>query len=111
MDFADTGAGKSTYTGEFFNGLRHGEGRCFFHKTGEEYEGEWAFDEPVDLRLFQHDGPLLAGSKNGSEEGGDVADAIECLPIRPNQINYSPSKDAASRSTAERKHRQSLNSD
>ena len=54
MEYADLGSGESAYTGWFVNGFRHGEGRCFFHKTGEEYEGEWACDEPIGLDLFQH---------------------------------------------------------
>ena len=74
MEYADLGSGLSAYTGWFVNGFRHGEGRCFFHKTGEEYEGEWACDEPMDLRVFQHNGPLVEGS--GGEEV--VADCIEC---------------------------------
>ena len=64
MEYVDSGSGESAYTGWFVNGLRHGEGRCFFHKTGEEYDGEWVCDEPIDLKLFQHDGPLVIGSNS-----------------------------------------------
>ncbi len=82
MDYIDFGPGALSYTGEFINGFRHGEGRCFFHKTGEEYEGEFVCDEPIDLKLFQHDGPLL-------EESTPLVD----------QINYptAPTSDETSR--------------
>lgn len=88
MEYADLGSGASVYTGWFINGVRHGEGRCFFHKTGEECEGEWACDEPTDLKLFQHDGPLLEGpsgdeeelSVSAREEGGDILKNIEAPP-------------------------------
>jgi hypothetical protein len=59
MDYADTGSGTSNHTGWFVNGVRHGIGRCFFHKTGEEYEGEWVCDEPIELKIFQHHGPYI----------------------------------------------------
>mmetsp|Transcript_991 Transcript_991/g.1635 ORF Transcript_991/g.1635 Transcript_991/m.1635 type:complete len:458 (-) Transcript_991:72-1445(-) len=65
MDYADLGPGAITYTGEFINGFRHGEGRSFFHSTGEEYEGDFVCDEPVELKIFQHDGPL---TDDGGEE-------------------------------------------
>jgi len=70
MEYADFGPGAVTYTGEFINGFRHGEGRCFFHNTGEEYEGDFACDEPVELKIFQHDGPLL------DNEGEKLVDQI-----------------------------------
>jgi hypothetical protein len=94
MEYADSGSGESAYTGWFVNGLRHGEGRCFFHKTGEEYDGEWVCDEPIDLKLFQHDGPLVIGSNSelsaldsaGAEGGGSsreeqdpALELIQCL--------------------------------
>ena len=41
------------------NDFQHGEGQCFIHKTGEEYASKCVCDEPVDLKLFQHDGPLI----------------------------------------------------
>ena len=68
MEYADFGLGSITYTGEFINGFRHGEGRCFFHNTGEEYEGEFICDEPIDLKVFQHDGPLLDGGGEQLED-------------------------------------------
>jgi len=58
MVYADRGTGKSTYTGWFVNGIRQGIGKCFFHRTGEEYDGEWACDEPIGLKIFQHQGPF-----------------------------------------------------
>lgn len=58
MEYADFGSGAVTYTGEFINGFRHGEGRCFFHSTGDEYEGDFVCDEPVELKVFQHNGSL-----------------------------------------------------
>ena len=87
MEYAsDPGpSGESAYTGWFINGLRQGEGRCFFHKTGEQYEGLWACDEPVGLKLFQHNGPLIKGVE-GEESGGDdqqkddKLEAIDCPP-------------------------------
>ena len=63
MEYADRGSGESAYTGWFVKGFRQGEGRCFFHKTGTEYDGEWACDEPVGLKLFQHNGPLIEESE------------------------------------------------
>lgn len=77
MEYADLGYGESAYTGWFVNGVRHGEGRCFFHKIGDEYGGEWACDEPIGLKLFQHNGPLIEGSNGGGE---DVVEMIECPP-------------------------------
>ena len=74
MEYADFGPGAVTYTGEFINGFRHGEGRCFFHSTGEEYEGDFVCDEPVDLNVFQHDGPLLEESNSGGEQLDDQID-------------------------------------
>lgn len=58
MVYADRRSGKSTYTGWFVNGVRQGLGKCFFHRTGEEYDGEWACDEPIGLKIFQHQGPF-----------------------------------------------------
>jgi hypothetical protein len=68
MDYADTGSGESSYIGSFINGVRHGEGRCFFHKTGEVYEGEWSCDEPIGIKIFQHDGPLVGEGASGELE-------------------------------------------
>eukprot|EP00804_Cyclotella_cryptica_P019863 CCRYP_017043-RA/>CCRYP_017043-RA protein AED:0.03 eAED:0.03 QI:200/1/1/1/0.5/0.33/3/303/830 len=67
MDYADCGYGAVTYTGQFMNGFRHGEGRAFFHNLDEKYEGEWVCDEPVDLKIFQHQGPLFQDSRKESE--------------------------------------------
>ena len=59
MEYANlNGSGAVTFTGWFVNGCRSGEGRCFFHRTGEEYEGEFVCDEPSDLALFRHGGPF-----------------------------------------------------
>ncbi|KAL7537152.1 hypothetical protein ACHAXR_007629 [Thalassiosira sp. AJA248-18] len=92
MEYADVGSGASIYTGWFVNGFRHGVGRCFFHKTGQEYEGEWACDEPIDLKLFQHNGPLIAGSSGelsllGEGEDKDNVEMIGCPPTSLNQLH------------------------
>lgn len=63
INYVDTGTGTSTYTGWFVNGVRHGMGRCFFHKTGEVYEGEWVCDEPIGLKIFQFQGPFTERSQ------------------------------------------------
>jgi hypothetical protein len=81
MDYADIGSGAFSYTGEFINGFCHGEGRCFFHKFGEEYEGDFVCDEPVGLKLFQHHGPIL---EEAECDGGEIADEITFpSPIAP----------------------------
>jgi hypothetical protein len=72
MVYADRGYGKSTYTGWFVNGVRQGTGKCFFHGTGEEYEGEWACDEPVGLRIFQHLGPFETCRNDSSSNTCDA---------------------------------------
>ena len=64
MEYANFGSGAVTYTGQFLNGFRHGEGRALFHNSNEEYEGTWVCDEPTDLRVFQHNGPLSADVKD-----------------------------------------------
>ena len=70
MEYANFGSGGSlTYTGQFINGLRHGEGRALFHNTNEEYEGEWICDEPVDLKIFQHNGPFVNEQESESDDG------------------------------------------
>ena len=74
MEYADFGSGTVTYTGFFINGFRHGEGRCVFDKTGEEYEGDWLCDEPVDLKIFQHHGPLI----EDEGDGDDLVDEMDC---------------------------------
>jgi len=95
MEYADLGSGESVYTGWFVNGFRQGEGRCFFHKTGTEYEGEWACDEPTGLKLFQHNGPLVTessedsdqqdkdkGEEDCSQEDDILVATIDCPPTR-----------------------------
>lgn len=86
MDYADCGPGVITYTGEFINGFRHGEGRCFFHGTGEEYRGDFAFDEPIALKIFQHDGPLI------DDEGEELVDQTSY----PNEVDASERSSEAS---------------
>ncbi|KAL7544720.1 hypothetical protein ACHAWF_008087 [Thalassiosira exigua] len=89
MEYADVGSGKSAYTGWFVNGFRHGEGRCFFHKTGEEYEGDWACDEPIGLTLFQHSGPLVQVSSaelTASGEGREFLESLEYLSSSLHQL-------------------------
>lgn len=80
MEYANlNGSGAVTYTGWFVNGCRSGEGRCFFHRTGEEYEGEFVCDEPSDLALFRHGGPFeeVCGAlpPPSTSPGGDAAAA------------------------------------
>ena len=80
MEYADYGSGTVTYTGQFMNGFRHGEGHSAFHKSGEEYEGEWICDEPSELKLFQHNGPLC------EEEGEvDLKDEVDYLSVPPSK--------------------------
>lgn len=38
--------GGSVYTGQFRNGVRHGEGLCVY-ENGEQYHGKWVEDEPA----------------------------------------------------------------
>ena len=78
MEYANFGSGAVTYTGQFLNGFRHGEGRAFFHNLDEEYEGTWVCDEPTDLKVFQHNGPLLADVKDSSE---DDLIAVYSMPL------------------------------
>mmetsp|Transcript_25400 Transcript_25400/g.45858 ORF Transcript_25400/g.45858 Transcript_25400/m.45858 type:complete len:940 (+) Transcript_25400:94-2913(+) len=107
MEYADLGSGESAYTGWFVNGFRHGEGRCFFHKTGEEYEGEWACDEPIGLDLFQHNGPLIEGRGDGE----DILETIECPPTSLNQLHNALSKNVPSKNNnTHRKPNTELNS-
>jgi hypothetical protein len=70
MEYANFGAGAITYTGQFCNGFRHGEGRALFHYSNSEYEGEWVCDEPIGLKIFQHNGPLV--QEEESDEEGDL---------------------------------------
>lgn len=88
MEYADIGHGAVTYTGEFLNGIRHGEGRCFFHNTGEEYEGDFVCEEPVDLKIFQHNGPIEEESNYGGEQ---LVDQIKYPQITyPTKVDESP---------------------
>lgn len=80
MDYADTGYGESSYIGSFVNGVRHGEGRCFFHKTGEVYEGEWSCDEPIGLMIFQYHGPLVGEGASGEDI---ILETVEPPPRPP----------------------------
>ena len=86
MEYADFGSGSITYTGQFLNGFRHGEGRALFHNSNQEYEGEWICDEPVDLKIFQHNGPL-AGEEENDEEG-DVIE-VYSVPMVDHEISSS----------------------
>jgi len=76
MVYADFGSGPVSYVGQFLNGFRHGEGSCIFHKTGEEYHGEWICDEPADLKLFQHHGPLCDEAQD-NDSAEDVVSSLE----------------------------------
>jgi hypothetical protein len=76
MEYADFGAGAITYTGQFVNGFRHGEGRALFHNSNSEYEGEWVCDEPIGLKIFQHNGPLIQ-----EEESDDEGDVIQVFSV------------------------------
>lgn len=80
MEYADTGSGKSSYIGSFVNGVRHGEGRCVFHKTGEVYEGEWQADEPIGLKIFQYEGPHVEGGAPGQD---NMSETMESSPRPP----------------------------
>mmetsp|Transcript_41147 Transcript_41147/g.86419 ORF Transcript_41147/g.86419 Transcript_41147/m.86419 type:complete len:972 (+) Transcript_41147:1-2916(+) len=100
MEYSDLGSGESAYTGWFINGVRHGQGRCFFHSTGQEYEGEWACDEPTALKIFQHDGPLVEEDcTSGEEEGDDVVETIECPPTSLTQLHNALSKETTTTAT------------
>lgn len=76
MEYANFGAGAITYTGQFCNGFRHGEGRALFHYSNSEYEGEWVCDEPIGLKIFQHNGPLVQ-----EEESDDEGDIIQVFSV------------------------------
>ncbi|KAL3775490.1 hypothetical protein ACHAW5_000235 [Stephanodiscus triporus] len=86
IDYADKGSIISTYTGWFVNGVRQGMGKCSFHKTGEEYEGEWACDEPIGLKIFQHQGPFIEMSHDvcshciADGEGGGGREGTHFIP-------------------------------
>ncbi|KAL7469902.1 hypothetical protein ACHAXS_010146 [Conticribra weissflogii] len=91
MDYADFGSGPVSYVGQYLNGFRHGEGSCIFHKTGEEYHGEWICDEPADLKLFQHDGPLCeeAEDNNSAEDVVSSLEPIVAKNVEAGQLSFS----------------------
>jgi hypothetical protein len=93
MDYPDIGSGKSTYTGLFVNGIRQGRGKIFFQGTGEEYEGEWACDEPLGLEIFQHRGPIVGMSNDVGRdldvgEGGVEVEGTKAQDITPQTVSY-----------------------
>lgn len=49
---------KSSYTGFFQGGLRHGVGKCDYQKTGEKFSGEWCQGARVKGVLFLSDGEV-----------------------------------------------------
>ena len=86
MEYADFGSGSITYTGHFLNGFRHGEGRALFHNSNQEYEGEWVCDEPVGLKIFQHNGPLAGEGEN--KEENDLIE-VYTVPMVDHEVSSS----------------------
>jgi hypothetical protein len=89
MEYADFGAGGVTYTGQFLNGFRHGEGRAVFHNSNDEYDGVWICDEPIGLKIFQHNGPLITEAESDNED--DVIQVFS-VPMADHNVSGRPSK-------------------
>ena len=73
------------YEGEFYKGMRYGNGKLYDKKKELIYEGEWYMNNPLETRSVKIDKELKEEDIHfGLEEiviGDDCLDNIECFKL------------------------------